>query len=252
MQLPNRGVAAMDFPFSVPLAFATDLGHSKREMPALWEKAFSMKTLETFRDKAKPYQECLRVGDLEHAIVHPPLRSPPRSPVMINMTFRGMQMMHCLYNAKRFEVPPLTPAEPNSPVLLETMPGLALHAFGLASARYKDGDNETERLERRKTRTKILRILIQASEVELAHENIPAKIREDCVDDQGGDALDSLVAAIVAARWARRPLDFLTPSEQVVKSLKRKTRNKRQASNQAKDKRKIDVAKTEGWIYVPK
>ena len=134
LKLRSGAVAAMDFPFSVPLAFAEHLGHSKSEMPTLWKKVCSIKTLKEFKDSAKSYAEFLRVGDLEYPNVQPPLHSKARP--MINMTFYGMKLLHRVYSAQRdtpFEVPPLTVSNSNNPVLLETMPGLALHAFGLAS-----------------------------------------------------------------------------------------------------------------------
>ena len=191
----------------------------------MWAKVFSIGTLKEFKDQAKDYVELLRVGDLEHPNVHPPLRSPPRRPVMVNMTFKGMKMLHRLCSADRlppFEIPPLSKPDPNSPVLLEVMPGLALKAFDLPSTGYKDGTSEADRKKRRDTRKEILRKLIAASGIELAHKDIPDAIRDKCIQNQGGDALDSLVAAIVAARWARCRSDFLIPSNAVVDSLKRK------------------------------
>ena len=92
IKLPSCAVAAMDFPFSVPLAFANQLGHSGSEMPALWAKVSSIETLEQFKDKSKDYAELLRVGDLEHPNVQPALHVAGR-PVMVNMTFYGMQML---------------------------------------------------------------------------------------------------------------------------------------------------------------
>ena len=249
MNLPNRAVAAMDFPFSVPLAFAAELGLPKSTLPTLWAKIASIKTLEEFKTNAQCYTKFYRVGDLEHPDAQPPLK--PQALTMINMTFYGMQMLHRLYSTKnypRFEVPPLVKPDINSPVLLEVMPGLALHAFALASERYKT-TKASERENRSETRRKILRILGAASGIQLAENDILDHIKHKCIQDSEGDALDSLVAAIVAAKWAQCRSDFRVPPDEVIQSLKR---GKREASYLAKDKRNIDVAKTEGWIYVPK
>lgn len=249
MGLTNRAVAAMDFPFSVPLAFAAELGLAKSTMPTLWAKVSSIKELKEFKARAQDYANCYRVGDLQHSGAQPPLK--PQALTMINMTFYGMQMLHRLYSTKsfpRFEVPPLVKPDLNSPVLLEVMPGLALHAFGLASNRYKT-TKASERENSSETRNKILRILGAASGIQLAENDILDNIKQKCIQDSEGDALDSLVAAIVAAKWAQCRSDFQVPPDEVIQSLKR---GKREASDLAKGKRNIDVAKTEGWIYVPK
>lgn len=245
--LPVRSVVAMDFPFSVPIAFAESVGHSQSEMPALWNAAASM-SLDEFKCKSRPYSELLRVGDIAYTNAQPCLHYG--RPVMVNMTFRGMQMLDKLWKTGKFEILPLKPKKPNDqlPVLLEVMPGAALKLFGLPYTRYKDGNDATEQQHRRRMRRRILENLEVASDVKLSNLD---DIWEKCVEDQGGDALDSLVASIVAARWAKSESDFLHPTNKIVDKLKRNARNKRQASQQALGMTECQSARQEGWIYLP-
>lgn len=243
--LPDEAVAAIDFPFSVPLAFAEQLGYVQGEMPALWD-TLKETELDEFKRQSKPFAEFLRIGDLPHSNAQPCLHYG--RPIMVNMTLCGMQMLHRLYRTGRFEVPPLPSLAPNLPVLLEVMPGAALKAFRLPCTNYKDGKPGTDRQNRRETRIEILSKIESHSGVRLP--NLHATW-DKCVENAGGDALDSVVAATVAARWARCRSDFHVPTEDIVDTLRRNPRNKRQASCQALCKTKIDAARVEGWIYVP-
>ena len=243
-------VAAMDFPFGVPMEFAQLWTKSAcLDMPSLWEKAADTDFSDFLETITPEASQLLRVGDLAYSNASPCLHLGPRVR-MVNMTFKGMQMLHRLWVSGRVNVPPLIPDKSNQhlPVLLEVMPGAALRAFELPFTRYKDGKGDTVLQERRKAREKILGELDGASQIQL---EVPDEIRNKCIDDRGGDALDSLVAAIVAAKWAKNESDFLVPSDEVVDTLKRNKRNKRRASQQAMGKRKIEVARREGWIYTP-
>ena len=249
--LPDRAVAAMDFPFGTPLGFAEWWKPGSVEMPDLWQVAANSK-FEDFRinvEKFKPNYpyELLRVGDLSTPLAQPCLHMG--RPNMVPMTFRGMQTLHRLYQTGRFHIPPLSSPSKSSPVLLEVMPGAALRNYCLPFTKYKDGKTKAEREERRGTRKVILDELTKAFGLGL---NLPQHIHQKCVDDAGGDALDSLVAATVAARWAECEADFCVPTSQIVTTLKRKKRHKRQASAQAKGMTEIQAARREGWIYAPK
>ncbi len=253
MAREKGAVAAMDFPFAVPIEFAKWWVPSAVEMPSLW-KAAACTDFQSFKQKVSEFpggqaSQLLRVGDLNYSNAQPCLKDLGR-PTMINMTFRGMQMLHRLWESGHFKVPPMAHKElpQQSMEILEVMPGAALDVFGLRSTRYKDGDKE-DRQERRKMRCQLLKCLECASGVQIDRLDL---IWNKYVDDQGGDALDSLVAAIVAARWTRCKDDFLIPMGNVIETLKRNTRNKRQASNKAKGTLEIDTARLEGWIYAPK
>ena len=243
-------VAAMDFPFGVPMEFAQLWTKSTcLDMPSLWKKAADTDFSDFLEIITPESSQLLRVGDLAYSNASPCLHLGP-GVRMVNMTFKGMQMLHRLRDSSHFNVPPLILDKANQhlPVLLEVMPGASLKAFGLWFTRYKDGKGDTDRRKRRETREKILEKLGDASQIQLEMSD---EIRNKCIDDRRGDALDSLVAAVVAAKWAKNESDFLVPSDEVVDTLKRNKRNKRRASQQAMGKSKIEVARREGWIYTP-
>ena len=252
--LPSDSVAAMDFPFGVPMEFIQYLGIDTTDMPTVdmptvWRSIlsdgkdvawFEAKCREAFKELG---YESKRTGDEYY-----PESKSPLNLRMFRMTFHGMSMLGKLWNETNCQVPPLQQEERNGLTLLEVMPGAALKAFGLPFTGYKDGKGNTVLQEKRKARKKILGELDGASQIQL---EMPDEIRNICIDNRGGDALDSLVAAVVAAKWAKNESDFLVPSDEVVDTLKRNKRNKRRASQQAMGKSKIEVARREGWIYTP-
>ena len=242
---PDYAVAAMDFPFSVPLAFAKHWQPDAGEMPDLWSAAYELNAPKCFRsivDQFAPTvaDEVLRIGDMHvpgcYSCLH---RAQPN---MVPMTFEGMKLLHVLRRAGRFHVPPLLSPKTGSPVLLEVMPGAALRAFGLPRINpgkaYKSGANAKSR------REEILSELAGKSNVRLPNLD---KYRDICLHSH--DALDSMVAAVVAAMWAggsafHGPTDAKVTDVQMPKST-------RMASPQAKGFTQKAAARLEGWIYVP-
>ena len=252
-QLPKGAVAAMDFPFSVPIGFAEFWQPGVGEMPCLWAAAEKLDLEQFYRNLnefAPLYDfELLRVGDLLFPNAQPCLHHKGR-PNMVPMMFRGMQMLHRLWKTGLFQVPPLERSGQPLPVLLEVMPGAALRNYGLPFTRYKDEATEAQGKERRGNRETILNKLTSgASGVQL---EMPQKVRDDCIERREGDGLDSLVAATVAARWAKCEADFCIPSVEIVTTLKRNKKHKRHASCQAKGMTKLAAAQREGWIYAPR
>ena len=248
--LKPGSVAALDFPFSIPLSFARFWQSNDCEMPDLWAAAAAIE-LDQFRTAvtrfAEEYDfEHLRVGDLLFPNAQPCLHKG--YPSMIPMTFRGMQMLHRLRTTGRFQVPPLTGPSKSLPELLEVMPGAALRKYGLPYTRYKSRVTKTQKQERRSNRKVILRDLSSACGLKL---DVPPDVRKTCIDSLGADGLDSLVGATVAARWAKSELDFRTPTHEIVTALKRDDKHKRQASIQAKGMTQLAAARIEGWIYIP-
>ncbi len=247
--LPSDSVAAMDFPFGVPMEFIQYLGIDATDMPTVWHSILSDgKDVAWFEAKCRGAfkelgYESKRTGDEYY-----PESKSPLNLRMFRMTFHGMSMLGKLWNETNCQVPPLQQEGHNGLTLLEVMPGAALKVFGLPFTGYKEGKGDAVLQEKRKAREKILGELDGASQIQLETFD---EIRNKCIDDRGGDALDSLVAAVVAAKWAKNESDFLVPSDEVVDTLKRNKRNKRQASQQAMGKRKIEVARLEGWIYTP-
>ena len=240
--LPNNAVAALDFPFSVPIAFAEHLGHPGSEMPTLWQSAFDMKKIDEFEGSAEGFKQLLRVGDLHCSNAKPCLK-PKGNPVMVKMTFSGMQMLHSLRQAG-CRVPPLDDDECNGATLLEVMPREALRAFGLRDQGFKNGQNALE------NRREILRKLPEISNVKLT--NLSA-FRDECMFSD--DALDSIVAAVVAALWSMDESEstFKRPSKgRTVADARAKYRRKPTISSGIEQLTEIEAARKEGWIYVPR
>ena len=249
-ELPHDAVAALDFPFGVPIAFTEFIGLEQGEMPALWkgiaEPDMSFEKFEAERDKYVDVEqngETLRAGDL-HVPGCASCLHKIGSPNMLPMTFRGMQMLNTLWNQTNCQVPPLKEANRKGAVLLEAMPGAALKEFNLPDKGFKGGKDAFEK------RRKILKELPKCSNVTLI--NLP-DFRDQCMFSD--DALDSIVAAVVAALWAMDKSEsaFKKPSKHhTVANAFAKYQGNRKISSGISHLSEDDAARKEGWIYVPK
>ena len=200
--LPGDTVAALDFPFSVPHDFALAWQPSARAMPPLWEAAAQMEFEEflSIRDAfCSEKGEPMRRGDLYFPECYSCLHK--FNPNMVPMTFRGMQMLHKLWNAG-CRVPPLPDDGRNGPLLLESMPGAVINALGLPHKGYKNGQRQQE------LRQRVLDGLPHRSEVHVVNLG---EFRDRCLESH--DCLDSLVAAVAAALWLRDPSRFRRPGD---------------------------------------
>ena len=256
ISLNGKAVAALDFPFGVPLDFATYWLNEKDKptenpsnltMPVLWALAACMEptAFRTLVDKFSPNnaKEYLRVGDLSEAAscLH------RVNPNMVPMTFQGMRMLHRLVDAKKstpFQIPPFEKPALQSPVLLEVMPGAGLRAFGLPYKGYKSTKSNVARVKARKKREEIFDDLQDKSGFKIPNLK---KYRERCLDSD--DALDSVVAAIVSALWAMES-KFCCPGPEHPTEARWK-KYKRKPSPSVMKMTEIEAAKAEGWIYVP-
>ena len=222
--IPTPAVAALDFPFGVPAAFADHLPskRSPRSMSDLWETLSGMSAddflaaRDRFVDK---HGEPRRSGDGQH---FPESYSPLHraNPNMLPMTYEGIRLLHrwrerCPW---RWHVPPLEPQAPatRTVTLLELMPGAFLKAIGLPYKGYKKGRRSSE------LREKITGALAEASGILLPNLD---SVRMGC--HANDDFLDSVVAAVGAACWARDSGRFRHPEPE-----------------------ELDLARLEGWIYV--
>ena len=253
--LPKGAVAALDFPFSVPIAFANYLGQPSAEMPQLWDCVANM-DLDEFvgkrdafvgNDKTKEY---LRIGDLHFSGPFSCLHDT--NPNMVPMTFYGMRMLHHLWVSNRFEVPPLEGAGYSSPVLLEVMPGAALTAYNLLP-KFKGYKSVKYKAAAKERRTKIFQELPDVLESHFGIKvGYSSHTQEKC--EANDDCLDSVVASTVAALWAidQNVTNFHRPTDNIVTDLKRKNSEK-QASPQVTQENltELQSAKREGWIYGP-
>ena len=231
--LPPGTVAALDFPFSVPEVFAGRWLSGAKTMPQLWEASAAMEFQEfmSLRDSfVAEHGEPFRRGDLYFPECYSCLHKT--NPNMVPMTFRGMQMLDGLWRAG-CRVPPLPDQGRTGPVLLESMPGAALRAFGLPYKGYKKGQ-ESFRLRR-----KILDSLETGSTVPV--RNL-AQFGDECIGSD--DCLDSVVAAVAACLWSRDPDLFRLPQDGPGDTTRRGG-TPDQKSNE------LALARLEGWLYAP-
>ena len=193
-------VAALDFPFSVPHSFAQFWMPDSTTMPDLWARAADL-ILEDFialRDQfVAQHGEPKRLADTYHPECYSCLHLV--NPNMVPMTFRGMQMLHQLWQAG-CSVPPLVGADRKGALLLVAMPGAALKAFGLPYKGYKNGARAGQ------LRRQILDLISEASSVSI---HGLARLRDQCLASH--DCLDAIVAAVVAALWHRDAALFRCP-----------------------------------------
>ena len=228
LAMPEGSVAALAFPFSVPETFARFWLPSADTMPDLWAQASSM-DLTQFLDLRDHYVadrgEPKRLCDLRFPECYSCLHKA--NPNMVPMTFYGMRMLGPLWQAG-CSVPPLKDtkedANPaNSPrcskaLLLEAMPGAALKAMKLPHKGYKNGSHAL------KLRQEILGGLEERSGVDIS--NI-TRFKARC--QASHDALDSVVAAVIASLWAKDPGMFWRPDVGGPEG----------------------IAMLEGWLYAP-
>ncbi|MDE2786927.1 MAG: DUF429 domain-containing protein [Chloroflexota bacterium] len=231
--IPTPAVAALDFPFGVPRAFAEFLsgGAPPRDMADIWQMVSSLTSAEfvTRRDQfvgQRPdlplsQREPKRAGDLAyHRESYSPLHTV--NPNMLPMTYEGIRMLQRWRQERpdRWHVPPMEPtgSATDRVTLLELMPGALLKSIGLPYKGYKKGRSALER------RDQILGRLAEASGVDLPNLDrgrMACRANDDC--------LDAVVAAVGAAAWARNASRFHHPN-----------------SDELAD------AELEGWIYVPR
>lgn len=232
-EVQTPAVAALDFPFGVPRAFAEYLlGKAPpRDMADVWRVVSSLTSAEfaASRDQfvgQRPdlplsQREPKRAGDSAH---HRESYSPLHTvnPNMLPMTYEGICMLQRWHekHPDRWHVPPLEPtgSATERVTLLELMPGALLKSIGLPYKGYKKGRAALEK------RGEILGGLADASGVDLPNL---ARVRMACRAND--DCLDAVVAAVGAAAWARDVSRFHHPNDDELKD-----------------------AKLEGWIYVTK
>lgn len=219
-------IAAIDFPFGVPSCFIKSLRGdcNSTEMSEVWKIIGSLRQ-EEFIAKRDSFIEELgyepkRVGDEKYfSESFSPLHK--FNPNMLPMTYYGINMLYELHRSipDRWVVPPLQSSSDmtgGAVTLLETMPGAFLKAIGARHKGYKTAQNAIE------NRESIIKIIERRFNITL-----PSAMRMGCMAND--DCLDSVVATIAAACWARDSAAFRHPNAA-----------------------ELPAAKLEGWIYVPK
>ncbi len=226
IDLPSGSVAALDFPFSVPLLFADYWRPGAQDMTQLWTAAAAMEPAEFMKlrdDFVSQHGEPKRVIDRSHTEAYSCLHNV--NPNMVPMTFRGMQMLARLWPAG-CDVPPLPAQNAGKAVLLEVMPGAVLRSLGLPYKGYKNG---VRRLELRRT---ILDNLPNVCPVGLPNLQ---EFWDACMSSH--DCLDAVVAALAAALWSIDPSLFGLPN----------------VDGDGQDPLSLpgSVLRLEGWLYAP-
>lgn len=230
--LSSNDVVALDFPFSVPKKFAEELSPNATTMDSVWRTvAEDIKEYHVFkklRDRfVERYREMARRGDSNFGGPISPLKTG--GPSMLQMTFYGMKMLHELWENSDCRIPPLPFDGRKGPVLLETMPGVLLRIFGLPYEKYKKTYKD-QRIAQKNRKT-IRDGLSDKKKTDVSLEKldlIPPNIRDN------DDWLDSLVAAICAAKWTIAESGFLIPDQSIPRT------------------EEFNYALIEGWIYAPK
>ena len=228
--VPTSAVAALDFPFGVPRAFAQFLGVERPagDMADVWPTVASLTPAKFVNMRGefinqrpelpRSEREPKRAGDLAH---HRESYSPLHTvnPNMLPMTYEGICMLQRWREGRpdRWHVPPMEPAGSATErvTLLELMPGALLKSIGLPYKGYKKGRVALEK------RDAILGGLAEASGVDVPNLD---RLRTACRAND--DCLDAVVAAVGAAAWARDSSRFHHPSAD-----------------------ELPDAKLEGWIY---
>ena len=231
--IPTPVVAALDFPFGVPRAFAKFLsgGVPPQAMVDVWPTVARLTSAEFVAkrdefvgqrpDLPLSQREPKRAGDLAH---HRESYSPLHTvnPNMLPMTYEGICMLQRCHEERpdRWHVPPMEPAGSTAKkvTLLELMPGALLKSIGLPYKGYKKGRVALEK------RDAILGGLAEASGVALPNLD---RVRMACRAND--DCLDAVVAAVGAAAWAKDASQFHHPNDD-----------------------ELADAELEGWIYVPR
>ena len=223
--LPGGSVAALDFPFSVPVQFARYWRPEAVSMTQLWDAAAGMdlpQFIQLRDDFVARHGEPKRVIDLSHTEAYSCLHKV--NPNMVPMTFRGMQMLARLWPTG-CDVPPLPPQDAGKGVLLEVMPGAVLRALGLPFKGYKNGARKLE------LRQFILEELPRRCPVPVPNLE---QFRDQCLASH--DCLDAIVAALAAALGATDPSLFRLPSD---------------AGAGGSDPPSTTTLRIEGWLYAP-
>lgn len=151
---------------------------------------------------------------------------------MVPMTFRGMRMLNGLWQAG-CRVPPLPDGGHPGPLLLESMPGAALRAFGLPFKGYKKGQRAVE------LRRKILDGLESRSGVKIPNL---AWFDDRCIGND--DCLDSVVASVAACLWSLNHALFRLPQDGPGDPTTR-------GGTPQSDGNELAAARLEGWLYAP-
>jgi hypothetical protein len=191
------GTTGLDFSFGLPDALLPDC-ETWCETIEWFEATFAAASADEMREELK---RKARVSDADGV----ELKRRTDDAVGANSPYSFITYYQTLYGIRevvaplvadgRVAVPPMQPAGERN--LVEIYPAGTLRRLGTVDETYKDGAADA-----RQRRETILNALVESTPLELADG-----IRARAVDETGGDALDSIVAAVATARAVRRDFD---------------------------------------------
>lgn len=204
----DADVAGFDFPFGLPRPVIEELAGPEewRETVAWIGEEFT--DAETFADRCKRAAGAATGGDRTY------LRRATDDPVGAKSPYHFFTYKQAFHGTRRVLGPLLdrgatvgpmtgrageTDADGERPTAIETYPAGTLRRLELPDENYKDASDDA-----RRAREAILRGLETGGEVPTLQVVVDEEDRERALSDEGGDALDSLVAAVATARAVER------------------------------------------------
>ena len=213
---PTTCLAAMDFPFGVPLPFTHWWALDSESVSDLWEVSAGT-SFEEFRAHRDAFVarngELKRACDTYYAESYSSLHVA--NPNMLPMTYHGMRMLAALRKA-RWAIAPMDSGNRDR-TAIEVMPGATLRALGLPYKGYKKGRRALD------LRRRIFDGLPRRAAIPVSGMAALSEVCTFC-----DDALDAVVAAFTGALWVGAPDAFRLPSDE-----------------------ERELANMEGWMCVP-
>ena len=216
LAVPGPWIGAFDFPFGLPRELVRTLGWQVEggacgqawermvEVLSAHTRAQLIARLRAFCDARPPG------GKFAHRATDRPAGSSPSmkwvNPPVALMLHAGAPLLA----ASGVHLPGLRDGDPRR-VALEGYPGLLARAI-VGRASYKSDDRARQSAQRQAVRETIVEA-IGAGEHPLGlRARLPAVLRERCVADPTGDALDAVLCALQAAwAWLRRDAGYGLP-----------------------------------------
>ncbi len=197
IQSDQNAVFGFDFPFGLPDSLV--MGKTWEEFVLSFPKKY--KSPEVFRDECRNTNgghELKRQTDMD---AHTPFS--PYNLRLYKQTYHGIsKILFPLVQERGASVLPFQEPDNNKPWLLEICPASTLRSLGLHGNPYK---GRTER--HRNYRAQILQDVLKAGLI-----IIDNKIKNKIIADKGGDALDSVIAAMATLN-AIKNQDTLIPDD---------------------------------------
>ncbi len=194
--------AGLDFPFGLPRAVIEELAGPTawRETVAWVGETFA--DAEAFADRCKTAARARTGGErtyLRRATDDPVGAKSPYHFFTHKQAYHGITAVLAPLLDHGAGVAPMVDGADGAATVIETYPAGTLRRLGLPDENYKDASEEA-----RRTRASILRGLETGGTAATPRVVVGEGDRERALSDDGGDALDSLVAAVGTARAVER------------------------------------------------